>query len=361
MLGSRVGRHSADSNGRRWTFGWPELFSLLSLYCYGMRYFMLLRFHIPINPRYLRHYHCRLQRSMAAVCCQRADIYLLRVQASLRRIRTKRRYSPVFSSDAAQARCKRDRKPCRLYSELPSVLRCAGSYIDDETFLYSGLLSVGGLHEQLSTAGLQSIPAQYRRYRDHVGSTNEGKVSNNDRTHLPDRKMVSGFRKFRCVVVHILQVNCHLCVPERNRLPSKTTTSYHFTSPHGRIGNASLIPCRVHNICVLPYNIDISFTSLPTVITSTSNLPFYYLKVPLMSINEHFYRNLYTFLRTLAKKIIKLIETSSFYDHSNSNKSARSSQRRLATVRLLRFGRMGREWVSDVFPGTCSHSDSENC
>ena len=239
---------------------------------------MLLRFHIPINPRYLRHYHCRLQRSMAAVCCQRADIYLLRVQASLRRIRTKRRYSPVFSSDAAQAGCKRDRKPCRLYSELPSVLRCAGSYIDDETFLYSGLLSVGGLHEQLSTAGLQSIPAQYRRYRDHVGSTNEGKVSNNDRTHLPDRKMVSGFRKFRCVVVHILQVNCHLCVPERNRLPSKTTTSYHFTSPHGRIGNASLIPCRVHNICVLPYNNDISFTSLPTVITSTSNLPFYYLK-----------------------------------------------------------------------------------
>ena len=85
------------------------------------------------------------------------------------------------------------------------------------------------------------------------------------------------------------------------------------------------------------------------------------LKVPLMSINKHFYRNLYTFLRTLAKKIIKLIETSSFYDHSNSNKSARSSPRRLATVRLLRFGRTGREWVSDVIPGTCSHSDSENC
>ena len=38
------------------------------------------------------------------------------------------------------------------------------------------------------------------------------------------------------------------------------------------------------------------------------------VKVPLMSINELFYRNLYTFLRTLAKKIIKLIETSSFYD-----------------------------------------------
>ena len=84
-------------------------------------------------------------------------------------------------------------------------------------------------------------------------------------------------------------------------------------------------------------------------------------KVPLMSINEHFYRNLYTFLRTLAKKIIKLIETSSFYDHSNSNKSAQSSARRLATVRLLRFGRTGREWVSDVIPGTSSHSDSENC
>ena len=67
------------------------------------------------------------------------------------------------------------------------------------------------------------------------------------------------------------------------------------------------------------------------------------ITVPLMSINELFYRNLYTFLRTLAKKIIKLIETSSFYDHSNSNKSARSSPRRLATVRLLRFGRTGRE------------------
>ena len=85
------------------------------------------------------------------------------------------------------------------------------------------------------------------------------------------------------------------------------------------------------------------------------------IHVPLMSINEHFYRNLYTFLRTLAKKIIKLIETSSFYDHSNSNISARSSPRRLATVSLSRFGRTGREWVSDVIPGTCSHSDSENC